>query len=156
MFPPPVSGAYVLVLRLGRALVLSVGRLGRFRFPAGVYVYLGQAGGAGGLRARLGRHLRGPARPRWHVDFLRLHAQVTAWGWRTDTHGPDGPWECVWSQALLQRPEVFLPAPGFGASDCQKGCPAHLVGLHTEQVEWLPLYLGLEEWVVEMGEGADG
>ncbi|HEX9029228.1 MAG TPA: DUF123 domain-containing protein, partial [Anaerolineales bacterium] len=54
---PAAPGSYVLYLRLSQRLELGVGRLGRLSFPAGEYLYLGSAGGPGGLRARLGRHI---------------------------------------------------------------------------------------------------
>lgn len=34
--------------------------------------------------------------------------------------------ECVLSQALAQTPGVRVPIPGFGATDCRCGWPAHL------------------------------
>ena len=56
---PTERGSYALHLRLARSRVLQIGRLGRFTFPAGEYIYVGSALGAGGLRSRVGRHLRG-------------------------------------------------------------------------------------------------
>jgi hypothetical protein len=44
--------------------------------------------------------------------------------------------ECLWSQALATQSGAFLPASGFGASDCRAGCAAHLVGF-----ELLPPFL---------------
>ncbi|HIQ09546.1 MAG TPA: DUF123 domain-containing protein, partial [Anaerolineaceae bacterium] len=55
---PSTPGAYALALRLERPVGLRVGALGVWDFPEGVYVYLGSARGPGGIRARLGRHLR--------------------------------------------------------------------------------------------------
>ncbi len=144
---PKSVGAYVLVLFLPRARRLQVGRLGVATFPAGLYVYLGQAGGPGGLRGRLRRHLRGPRRLRWHIDYLRTHAEPVAWGWRMGTHGPHGPWECLWTQQLARHPWTFVPLPGFGASDCRLGCPAHLLGLRVSlEKASLPARLGLQGW----------
>ena len=51
-------GAYVLAVRLDSRRELPVGRLGRFNFPAGWYLYVGSAMGTGGLPARLRRHRR--------------------------------------------------------------------------------------------------
>lgn len=36
------------------------------------------------------------------------------------------PMECDWSESLAAMPGIHVPAPGFGASDCQRRCPAHL------------------------------
>ncbi len=146
---PSLPGAYVVVLRLPQARRLSVGRLGTFLFPRGTYAYLGQAGRPGGLQARLRRHVLGPRTRRWHVDFLRTYAQPVAWGWRTGPGEPGLPLECQWSQALAGLPGVFVPAPGFGASDCPSGCPAHLLGLPRWPMEpSLEDFLGLTGFVV--------
>ena len=62
MNPLPASpGAYAIVLNLPYQVSLRVGRLGEAVFPAGSYIYCGSALGPGGLRSRLGRHLRHPA-----------------------------------------------------------------------------------------------
>ena len=124
---PATAGAYWLVLHLESAAALTVGRFGEVCFPAGYYVYTGSARGPGGIRARLGRHLRGSPRPRWHIDALRARAAPIAWGWTT-APDPTPPWECRWAQALAAAPAAFIPLPGFGASDCRHHCPAHLVG----------------------------
>ena len=128
---PEARGAYALVLRMERPALLRVGVLGEAPFPAGVYVYLGSARGPGGIRARLGRHLRGEGHPRWHVDYLRAVARPVAYAFTT-APPPDRPWECIWSQALAALPETWVPLPGFGASDCRQGCPAHLVAFPPE------------------------
>ena len=127
---PASAGAYWLVLRLPEPSMLHVGRFGTVAFPAGWYVYTGSARGPGGIHARLGRHLRGSPRPRWHIDALRAVAQPALWGWTTSP-SPDLPWECRWAQALATQAAARIPLPGFGASDCRSGCPAHLVGFLT-------------------------
>jgi Uri superfamily endonuclease len=129
---PNQAGTYMLWLHKPRASNLNIGRLGRFRFPAGEYFYLGSACGPGGLRARLGRHLRGNGQPHWHIDRLNAAARVKGFGYRLrpevidNGHHPH-PTECTWSQMLFARPDASSPAPGFGASDCQSDCTAHLV-----------------------------
>jgi len=137
---PSQPGAYWLVLYLPRALTLVVGRKGQARFPAGWYVYTGSAHGPGGIRSRLGRHLRGSPRQRWHIDYLRTVAQPVAWGWTT-APAPTLPWECRWAQALAAHPAAYWPLPGFGASDCRHRCPAHLVGF----LQWEDLRSALPE-----------
>ncbi len=132
---PPRAGAYWLVLHLETAATLTVGRFGAVAFPAGLYVYTGSAKGAGGVRARLGRHLRGSPRPRWHIDALRARATPVACGWTT-APDPTPPWECRWAQALAASKTAFVPLRGFGASDCRFHCPAHLVGFpHREALQ---------------------
>jgi len=99
-----------------------VGRLGRYLFPAGYYVYAGSA--LGGLAARIARHRRDEKRLHWHVDYLRARAEVVA------AYASPGRQrrECALAQALAALPGARLPAARFGASDCR--CLSHLV--------WLP------------------
>ncbi len=117
---PPRPGTYVLFLRLPQQQTLTVGRLGRFTLPAGLYAYVGSGRGAGGLAARVARHLRYPKPLHWHVDYVRAVAKPTAVWWSEGSQRR----ECVWAAALSQLAGATLPIPGFGSSDCR--CPAHL------------------------------
>ena len=122
---PTECGSYALHLRLVRSRVPQIGRLGRFTFPAGEYIYVGSALGAGGLRSRVGRHLRGDGKSHWHIDYLRSVARVVNCLYTVS----DEPLECVWSQALAALPGATMPVPGLGSSDCRSGCGSHLVRL---------------------------
>ena len=68
------KGAYQLLIRLDRDQTITVGRIGRFRFPAGYYVYTGSA--MNGIEARVRRHLSSRKRIRWHIDYLLEHARI--------------------------------------------------------------------------------
>jgi Uri superfamily endonuclease len=127
---PVQSGSYVLQLHLERAQTLPVGRLGQLCFAPGNYLYMGSAWGPGGLRARLGRHLRGDGRLHWHVDTLRAVCGVVGYGYSVAS---DPRQECRWSQALGALAGTSY-VNGFGASDC-KTCPAHLVFLSEVGIE---------------------
>ena len=70
----PDAGAYQLWIRLCRDARVTVGRLGRLLFPAGVYVYTGRASRA--LRARVLRHIEGGKNKHWHIDYLLAHQQA--------------------------------------------------------------------------------
>lgn len=143
------KGTYALLLQLEEPREITVGRLGRFVFPAGYYLYVGSALGPGGLEARLARHLarshtsriplqlerrdrgvrpgdlRGKKRLRWHIDYLLECARlIEVWS------VPSGErLECLWARAARELPGAQIPVPGFGASDCR--CPAHLVHFAT-------------------------
>ena len=117
---PPRAGTYVLVLHLAQPARLRIGKLGRFDFPAGWYLYVGSARGPGGLAARVGRHLRSSPKPHWHIDYLRRAASVEEVWWQAGKARR----ECAWSQAIGARPGAEIIAPGFGASDCE--CETHL------------------------------
>jgi Uri superfamily endonuclease len=121
---PAAHGTYALHLLILRAQPISIGCLGQYQLPAGDYFYLGSARGAGGLQARVGRHLRGDGKRHWHIDYLRASAEVRDVLYTvTDT-----PLECMWSQALAQLHAAVAPVPHFGSSDCRSGCAAHLIG----------------------------
>ncbi|MCZ7574838.1 MAG: GIY-YIG nuclease family protein [Ardenticatenaceae bacterium] len=122
---PVATGAYVVGIHLPHLRVIRVGKLGEIAFPPGEYLYVGSAFGPGGLRARLGRHLRGGGRPHWHIDALRAVAPVRGFWYTVTTELL----ECRWSQLLAGLPQATIPAPRFGASDCRAGCLAHLVAL---------------------------
>lgn len=110
-----MKGIYLLILRLDGALVdQPIGRLGRFTFAPGYYLYVGSAFGSGGIAARLAHHERAhKPRPHWHIDYLRQQAVLAeAWGVATLAR-----LERCWAGALARSPGLSIPAPGFGASD---------------------------------------
>ncbi|MDA8230600.1 MAG: GIY-YIG nuclease family protein [Magnetospirillum sp.] len=105
---PALPGAYVL------AIILDAPMAG---LPAGRYLYCGSARGPGGLRARLGRHMRKGKAVRWHVDRL------TEAGWVLGAWVFPDQSECDLVAQLARLP---VPLPGFGSSDCRV-CPSHLL-----------------------------
>jgi Uri superfamily endonuclease len=122
---PAESGSYLLLLEMECDASIQAGRLGSFDFSPGWYVYAGSAHGPGGLRSRLERHRRITPAPHWHIDYLRQRAALRLICYAVGSE----PLECIWSQRLATQPGADIPAPGFGASDCVRGCPAHLVRL---------------------------
>ena len=118
----PQPGSYVLWLLLPRACRLQVGRLGAADFESGFYAYVGSAFGPGGVRARLGRHLRVDKSERWHVDYLRAVSRVQcAW-----VSYEEKRYEHHWACCLAHLSGAVIPLRGFGSSDCD--CKTHLVG----------------------------
>jgi len=118
----PDSGAYCLLVHLAHDVVVAVGRLGRFQFAAGYYVYTGSA--MRGLAARLTRHQRRDKTLRWHIDYL-----LAASGARVVecvAYPSPERQECTLNQAVQRKRGARVPIKGFGSSDCQSGCPAHL------------------------------
>ena len=125
---PAQRGTYALLLGVDAPLRLAVGRLGKFELAAGHYLYVGSAHGAGGLRARVGRHLRAEKKPHWHIDTMTARAPVIAVAWSA---APER-LECVWAGRVAALAGVRVPIARFGASDC--GCAAHLFGVPRAQV----------------------
>jgi Uri superfamily endonuclease len=110
---PSLPGAYVLAVALARPL--TVGKPAT-RLSAGRYLYCGSARGPGGLRARLGRHMRCGKAVHWYVDRLtEAGAVIGAWAF-------PGGGECELPAALSRLP---APIAGFGSTDCAR-CRTHL------------------------------
>ena len=106
---------YQLVLTLDVPLELLIGRLGRFYFPTGMYIYTGSA--KTNPEARIRRHLAGSKRMWWHIDYLTVQPDVRIMAVRWF----DRP-ECYVNQQI----DGSIIIPGFGASDCENGCGSHL------------------------------
>ena len=114
-------GTYALILASNETRCLRIGQLGSLALQPSWYVYVGSAFGPGGVGARLAHHRKRAARPHWHIDHLRLHAQLRrVWF----THDPIRR-EHQWAHVMQQLPGAELPLPGFGSSDCM--CASHLV-----------------------------
>jgi Uri superfamily endonuclease len=123
MFPiiiPRAKGHYVLVLQTVAKQTIGIGRLGTFQFQPGYYCYVGSALGSAGLAGRVGRHLAGKGKPRWHIDYLRRNADpFQVWLVRSEMK-----LECLLAKKLGQLRGSFVPVAGFGSSDCT--CHSHL------------------------------
>jgi len=122
---PSDGGTYLLLLAVQSNQELEVGRLGPCKLEAGSYVYVGSAQGPGGLAARLRRHLRADKGIHWHIDYLTVRFPVI--GIVAQVGSPSH--ECRWVRHLLAIPDATVAIPGFGSSDCQERCPAHLIRL---------------------------
>ena len=116
----PHKGTYALLLSSRVDSPIRIGRLGNLRLRPGFYVYIGSAHGPGGLRARLGHHLKLTSRPHWHLDYLRAHANPEEAWYCYDPR----PWEHTWAKCIATQRGASIPLAGFGASDC--GCESHL------------------------------
>jgi Uri superfamily endonuclease len=100
--------------------VAQIGSLGRLGLQEGYYVYVGSAFGSGGLRARLGHHLRLSRRPHWHIDYLRRCGTMREIWFTAEAVRQ----EHRWAGIVASLPGAQVPMARFGASDC--ACAAHL------------------------------
>jgi len=109
-------GSYLLILRMEHGTALDIGRLGRFAFQKGYYVYVGSA--IRNLSARIKRHLKKTKKQRWHIDYLTAHAgKVIPLPIRSSQRD-----ECEIARAISS---IMRSGPsGFGSSDCS--CQTHL------------------------------
>jgi len=117
---PAAGGAYALLMDTHRSISITLAGRKSAEFPEGRYLYAGSANGPGGIRARVGRHLKGAKSIRWHVDRL-----TNAFGVAAVIALPGGR-ECAVLEEIRTWEAVTVPAPGFGATDCRT-CAAHLV-----------------------------
>ena len=116
-----IAGTYILVLKSDRERTITIGKLGKYLFPPGFYAYAGSAFGPGGLKSRIGRHMKKTKKCRWHIDYLR--ACIDPYEVWFDHHQEKQ--ECVWLRLLCSLEGARVPCEGFGSSDCS--CPSHLV-----------------------------
>ena len=113
--PPAKAQTYQLLIEVATPVRVSVGRLGTFDFPAGLYIYTGSA--RRNLEARVSRHLSTTKKMHWHIDYL-----LAAPGVRVCEVRRHGAAECVVNHQIAGE----IPVKGFGASDCRAGCGSHL------------------------------
>ena len=106
---------YQLFIKVHKACDIQVGKLGKFHFPAGDYVYTGSA--KKNIEARVRRHLSSEKKLRWHIDYLLQHKNVEIQHYTLSTKS-----ECT----LNQQTKGEIIAKGFGASDCRNRCRSHL------------------------------
>jgi Uri superfamily endonuclease len=124
---PSLPGAYILAIELAQPLTVALRGKPATILRPGRYLYCGSARGPGGLKARLGRHMRRGKSVRWHVDLLTEAGGVLgAWAF------PGGA-ECELAGALSRLP---APIAGFGSSDCAR-CRAHLFGWPEAPLQWI-------------------
>ncbi|MBK9053356.1 MAG: DUF123 domain-containing protein [Chloroflexi bacterium] len=113
----------------------------------GWYVYVGSAFGPGGVKGRVGHHMRPQTKPHWHIDYLRQVAPlVEVWY----THDPIRH-EHTWASLFHHLPDATIPLPRFGASDCASPVPPVLLpgraSLTTFQRQWQSVELILQPFL---------
>ncbi len=120
-------GRYLLLLRVP-ARRIRIGALGSISFVAGLYGYVGSAGGKSALGYRLTRHMRRRKVCRWHIDYLTTAPAVTVLGayWTADR---------TMTETRLANlcAERFSVICRFGNSDSRGGAPGHLFFITPER-----------------------
>ena len=119
---PSRAGWYTLVLRVLKPVAVEAKTL-RTIVGEGLYVYVGSAGGPGGLRARVYRHFRRRKRVRWHIDRLTssLNTVILAVAYCEGGYGV----EVESKTALCLAGMGYKPLPGFGSTN-DPVAPSHL------------------------------
>lgn len=122
-------GVYTLLIKLIQESVITVGKLGFYKFPKGFYIYSGSAMGKGGqsLQGRVGRHLLSKKKTRWHIDYLlNSRAKIAAVIYSESTSRM----ECSIIKKIEELENVRYIVKGFGSSDCSS-CESHLYFFST-------------------------
>jgi Uri superfamily endonuclease len=118
-FLPKAPGTYIVWFHLEKEQSLRFRSAKSRVLPPGGYAYCGSAKGPGGLRARLGRHLRPfSGQVHWQVDALHQWAVPAAAFWTTASEKDEHCLAEICSQTGLRM------IPRFGCSDCR--CDSHL------------------------------
>lgn len=106
---------YQLFIEVNEFLTLTIGKLGKFDFPAGKYVYTGSA--KANLETRIARHLSKDKKLKWHIDYLLSAPGVSVTHVIRSIEN-----ECPCNQKTAGHCLVAK----FGASDCRAHCISHL------------------------------
>ncbi|MDD1777457.1 MAG: GIY-YIG nuclease family protein [Candidatus Helarchaeota archaeon] len=118
------KGIYALIIKNQKDQTLQIGKLGKFLFPKGLYVYIGSALGtsATSLEHRLPRHISRTKSIFWHIDFF-LQAEfveiLTIFYAITSEKK-----ECQLASTVSQIENAQIIIDRFGSSDC--ACKSHL------------------------------
>ncbi len=107
--------SYQLFINVTNEINIKVGKLGRFFFPAGSYVYTGSA--KKNIDKRIERHLSKKKNLHWHIDYLLNNDAVKIIYTKKSEMT-----ECV----LNKKTKGTIIIDGFGSSDCNLCCRSHL------------------------------
>lgn len=119
------KGIYALIIKNPKDQTLQIGKLGKYLFPKGLYVYIGSALGssATSLEYRLPRHLSKTKSTFWHIDFFlqaELVEVLTIFYAVTSEKR-----ECQLASSISQIENAQIIINRFGSSDC--ACKSHLL-----------------------------
>ncbi len=107
--------SYQLFIIVTKEIELKVGKLGKFIFPIGSYVYTGSA--KKNIDKRIERHLSKKKNLHWHIDYLLNSDAVQIINIKKSRMT-----EC----SLNKKTKGTIIINGFGSSDCYLDCKSHL------------------------------
>lgn len=132
------KGVYSLLLMLEKDQHIQIGKIGLFLFERGYYVYNGSALGGFG---RVKYHLKKDKVKRWHIDYLLDKSKII----KIILSETETNYEHEISKKLAEGKVAKIPVLGFGASDCNKCCPSHLIYFEKiPDIEEIYKKIGLE------------
>jgi Uri superfamily endonuclease len=101
-----MNRSYILSLYLDRKREIEIGRLGKFLFKRGNYLYVGSA--KRNIEKRIERHLKTRKKIFWHIDYLLQYAKVREI-WVSEKEESN--------IARILESLLEIPVAGFGSSD---------------------------------------
>ena len=107
--------SYQLFINVTKEIELKVGKLGKFIFPIGSYVYTGSA--KKNIDKRIERHFSKKKNLYWHIDYLLNSDAVQIIDIKKSELI-----EC----SLNKKTYGTIIVRGFGSSDCNLCCGTHL------------------------------
>jgi len=103
-----VKGTYILLMELRQRKTIRIGKLGKFLFEKGEYLYIGSA--KGGFRKRTMRYFTKIKHKKWHIDYLLEYAEPKGIFFFEDYFDEEN--------LALTTENLYDPyIKGFGASD---------------------------------------
>ncbi|MEX2738388.1 MAG: DUF123 domain-containing protein [Candidatus Wukongarchaeota archaeon] len=126
---PQEKGTYLLLVQVEDNPIIHATKK-KWMFEKGIYAYIGSARNTGGLRARIGRHLKQDKKMYWHIDYLLANPNVEIIGTIFTTSKKN--LECKVVKTLIKEGTGTPYAKRFGSSECKKGCPSHIIKLSTD------------------------
>jgi Uri superfamily endonuclease len=115
--PGIIRGTYCLIISCKIDTEANVGKLGKIKFLAGHYAYIGSA--LNSMDKRIKRHMEKEKKIFWHIDYLTSHKDFKPYG--AYIINSANKIECR-KAAEIRKDLPFIP--GFGSSDCS--CSSHL------------------------------
>ena len=109
-----MKGCYILLIELKENKNIQVGKLGKFIFKKGFYVYIGSA--LNGLEHRIKRHFRKNKKKHWHIDYFLEYGEIIDVFYEENEKKE----ECNIANKFGEKLNFFLK---FGCSDCK--CRSH-------------------------------
>ncbi len=109
----PLNGTYLIQLHSQKKQTIASGKFAGVAIEQGYYLYIGSALGPGGIKSRVGRHLKKDKPLKWHIDHLR---QITRVSLICLTYQPQR-LEDDWVGKLAENRNLSTPIKGFGATD---------------------------------------
>ena len=126
---PQEKGTYLLLVQVEDNPIIHATKK-KWMFEKGIYAYIGSARNIGGLRVRIGRHLKQDKKMYWHIDYLLANSYVEIIGAIFTISKKN--LECEVVKTLIKEGIGAPYAKRFGSSDCKKGCTSHIIKLSND------------------------